>query len=292
MGGAVGDLARVPRTVSGTGSSPRSGAGGHVGAAPSFGTELAGEYRRLFRPPFEMPAIMVGNGILLVLAWFLLPQRIEDWLFSRHGPLAFPIFLGAWMIADTPATNILAWDTTRSLELLSSPERHLRWLLARSVAIGSVVAVPCVSVAAIVGFRSYPAGPVLWTCLVLLVLPICVLPMSSWLGILLPYHRRPLLWRWEKRKVVRRQLRWATLALAPFVMVPMIGTIVLTPSVAAGTAFAESGERLSTLEFAVSALIACGMSGLIGLVGVVVALHLLKRRAARLADYLRDHELG
>jgi hypothetical protein len=54
---------------------------------------VADEYRRVVRPPWEIPTVLVTNGALMAAAWFLLPPRAHAFMFSLNGPLAFPVIL-------------------------------------------------------------------------------------------------------------------------------------------------------------------------------------------------------
>jgi hypothetical protein len=76
-------------------------------AVPGLRRAVVREYRRVVRPPWEIPTALVTNGALMVAAWFLLPPRAHAFLFSLNGPLAFPVILASWMLADTPATNVM-----------------------------------------------------------------------------------------------------------------------------------------------------------------------------------------
>jgi hypothetical protein len=70
-------------------------------AVPPLRRAVVSEYRRVVRPPWEIPTALVTNGALMVAAWFLLPPRAHAFLFSLNGPLAFPVILASWMLADT-----------------------------------------------------------------------------------------------------------------------------------------------------------------------------------------------
>ena len=69
-----------------------------------------------------MTLIAVGfNALLVTICWFLLPDKIVNWLFTLHGPLAFPYFLEMWMLGDTPATNVAGRDAVRAAQQLHDP---------------------------------------------------------------------------------------------------------------------------------------------------------------------------
>src|SRR3954471_11294627 len=113
-----------------------------MSAVSRMWSAVADEYRRVFRPPFGIPLALVGNAVLVTLAWFLLPPRAHDWLFSLHGPLAFPVIVASWMLSDTPSTNVAAIDVTRALSVLEDAGAFRTWLLARSIVLTSLVGVP------------------------------------------------------------------------------------------------------------------------------------------------------
>ena len=63
------------------------------------------------------------------------------------------------------------------------------------------------------------------------VLPFGILAVSAWVGILFPYHPMPLRYRWEHRRPHKRMLvRWGILVVTPYVLVPVLGSLMLTPS--------------------------------------------------------------
>src|SRR3954463_7002589 len=64
-------------------------------------TAIRSEYARIFTERRD-DLIAVGcNALLVTICWFLLPDKIVNWLFTLHGPLAFPYFLEMWMLGDT-----------------------------------------------------------------------------------------------------------------------------------------------------------------------------------------------
>jgi hypothetical protein len=85
---------------------------------PRLRRAVANEYRRVVQPPWEIPTVLVTNGALMVAAWFLLPPRAHDFMFSLNGPLAFPVILASWMLADTPATNAMGSNPALALAVL------------------------------------------------------------------------------------------------------------------------------------------------------------------------------
>jgi hypothetical protein len=97
---------------------PRFGDDVLMEAVPGLRRAVVHEYRRVLRPPWEIPTALVTNGALMVAAWFLLPPRAHAFLFSLNGPLAFPVILASWMLADTPATNAMGSNPALALAVL------------------------------------------------------------------------------------------------------------------------------------------------------------------------------
>jgi hypothetical protein len=110
-------------------------------AVPPLRRAVVSEYRRVVRPPWEIPTALVTNGALMVAAWFLLPPRAHSFLFSLNGPLAFPVILASWMLADTPATNVMGSSPALALSVLRDQAAYWRWLAARCIVIGSLIGV-------------------------------------------------------------------------------------------------------------------------------------------------------
>jgi hypothetical protein len=80
--------------------------------------------------------------VLVTLAWFLVPPTVDDWLFGRHGPLAFPVVVASWMLGDTSSTNVAGLETTRAPSVLENAAAFRMWLLARSVVLTSLSGCP------------------------------------------------------------------------------------------------------------------------------------------------------
>src|SRR4051794_25460675 len=78
-------------------------------------TAVRAERARMQAHPQDELLTIGINALLVCLAWFLLPTETKNSVFPLHGPLAFPLVLVAWMLADTPATNVLAKDPEPAL---------------------------------------------------------------------------------------------------------------------------------------------------------------------------------
>ena len=263
-----------------------------LNTTPGLARFVADDYRAAFARPWEIPKVLITNSALMIAAWFLLPPHAHALMFSLNGPLAFPIILGSWMLADTPATNILGANPGAALSALQDQSAYARKLAARCIVLGSLIGVPCAIVVMFVGVGSYPLSDIAWACALIAILPVGVLPVSAWLGIMLPYRPRSLQWRWQHRRDWRTQLRWVALVFAPFIYVPWIGSLILAPGVAIGNWMRLPGQRLTPVQFGISVAVACLMAVFVAFIGIWVSRRLLTARTDRLAAYLSQPEAG
>ncbi len=260
----------------------------------SFRADLRGELHRLLRWPNDDLLTIVVNALLVCGGWLLLPPAAKAWLFTLQGPLAFAVVLAAWMLADTPSTNMLGNDAERALAAMQEPPRLRRLLRVKAAAlacvIGPVSAVVCVAIAV---YDHNPAAG-LAVALVLLVLPLGVSAVAPWLGVGWPYHPRPLTWRWAHRRPWRRTLRWGVVVVAPYVVVPAIALALLLPGIVAGLLVGDrSGSgSLSAAGLTVAVTVTCLLALAVFGVGPVVTTRLARRREPALDAYLRDPGRG
>jgi hypothetical protein len=253
------------------------------------------ELRLAFTSPYVAPLVVAGNAGLVIACWQWLPVGLQDWLFHFHGALAFPMVLATWMLADVPATNVLGNDPQRALAVLGDPAALRRLLYAKSVALWLLVCPGCAIVALVVGAATgdwQAAGLIaIWVLLV----PAGTLGFSSWLGIYLPYHPRTLAWRWQHRRTGRRTtVRWLTLILAPYGLVPLIETLVLIPAVAIWLATGgEAGTApLPEDQFLVIVVVSGIVAAAAFLIGHRTAARIAVHRRDDLRAYLSDPERG
>jgi hypothetical protein len=262
---------------------------------PGLAGDLARELALALRPPYLTPLVVYGNAVLVTVAWFLLPTAVQDWLFRLHGPFAFPIALASWMLADVPATNVLATDPKRAIAAIGDPRDLLGLLYAKSLALWLFVA-PLAAVAAlVVGERTGRWTTCVLTVLWVIVIPAGTLGFSSWLGIVWPYHPRPLRWRWEHRQARYRVIiRWMALVLAPYVLVPAIGMAIVAPAAVAWLiADGPSGaKQIPDDQFALLGGITAAVAVVTFVVGHRLAVRLARRRRDPLTAYLADPERG
>ena len=172
------------------------------------------------------------NAVLVTVCWFLLPDSIRNWLFALHGALVFPFILEMWMLGDTPATNVAGRDAVRAVSQLDDPTALRMWLRAKHLVLTSFVGPDCRNRGD--GDRQpcstrYMAGSAV--AITLLFLPLGVLSVAAWVGLWMPYHPRKLLWRWQHRSDRRAALlRWGVLVVLPYLVVPSIGLLLLSPT--------------------------------------------------------------
>ena len=180
-------------------------------------TAIRSEYVRIFTERRD-DLIAVGfNALLVTICWFLLPDKIVNWLFTLHGPLAFPYFLEMWMLGDTPATNVAGRDAVRAAQQLRDPAALRLWLRAKHIVLWSFVGPIGAIVAIVIGLVQHTYANAAAAAIVLLLLPLGVLSVAAWVGIWMPYHPQRLLWRWRHRSDWRAALvRWLALVLVPF----------------------------------------------------------------------------
>jgi hypothetical protein len=273
-------------------SAPRLGDDVLMEAVPPLRRAVVSEYRRVVRPPWEIPTALVTNGALMVAAWFLLPPRAHTFLFSLNGPLAFPVILASWMLADTPATNVMGSSPALALSVLRDQAAYWRWLAARCIVIGSLIGVACAAGVMYVGVGHYPWSEIVWACALVALLPVGVLPVAAWLGIVFPYHPRSLRWRWQHRRAWPTHLRWLVLAFAPFFYVPLIGLAILSPGVQLARSIRLAGQRLTPAQFGISAAVVCATAVVAAAIGLWVARRLLAWRTTHLAAYLANTDKG
>ena len=258
-------------------------------------TAVKAEYRRIFTERRDDLIAVSFNALLVTFCWFLLPDKIVNWLFTLHGALAFPYFLEMWMLGDTPATNVAGRDAVRVVGQLQDPAALRLWLRAKHLVLASFVGPTAAVVAVIIGIVQHRHDMAAAVAITLLFLPLGVLSVAAWVGLWVPYHPRKLLWRWEHRSDWRAALlRWIVLVLLPFLVVPVIALVLLIPSLAIWLIahqrhppheIPRAGLWLGTvLSVAVSLIVFGWAPG--------VAVKIARRRHARLHGYLSDPEHG
>ncbi len=250
------------------------------------------ELRRVFTAPYEAPIVVAVNGLLMAGAWFLLPP---DWFFRVHAAWVFPLSLATWMLADVPATNVLGSDARRMAAVLDRRHDLLRLLVARNVVLWLLVVPICVVVALVDGALTHASAlTTVATVGALALLPTGTLGIAAWLGVLFPYHPMPLAVRWEQRRRFWPIIgRWTALVLLPYVLVPLIATVIYAPVVLAWYVYA-GGSWQATSDGELAVLFA--LAGVIAVVawrgGHAVSVRLAATRSVPLRAFLADERRG
>jgi hypothetical protein len=253
------------------------------------------EWRRAWRTPYETPIVVAVNGLLVIGAWFLLPTAATDWLFVIHGVNWFPVALASWMFSDVPATNVMAPDRERTAPALADPPMLRRLLYAKNAVLWFFVAPVCTVVAVILAAHDSSARDAIGSIVMIAVLPLGALGISAWVGMWWPYHPRPLRWRWEHRGAFRRVIvRWLTLAVAPYGVVPALSVLMALPALGfLALKGHDIRDSISDSELAaavlISAIFAIGSWWGGHRIGLRIA---CRRRRDQLRAYLGDPELG
>ncbi len=248
-----------------------------------------------FHPPYETPITVAVNGALMSSAWFFLPTGLRDKVFTLHGTLAFALVLAGWMYSDVPATNVLGPDADRIVAALHDPAMLRRLLYAKNIVLWLLVTPLCALVAVVNGLAHHSLLATAYTVVAIGVLPFGVLAVSAWVGILFPYHPMPLRYRWEHREPWRRMLvRWGVLVVTPYILVPVLAALMLTPSLALWGFTAPHGlsQRLPDHDFGLGLAVACLIAVGFSVGGQRVGVWMAQRKRTKLVAFLSDPGRG
>ena len=248
-----------------------------------------------FQAPYETPITIAVNGALMSSAWFFLPTGLRDKVFTLHGSLAFALILAAWMYSDVPSTNTLGPDSTRTVAALEDPAMIRRLLYAKNVVLWLLVTPVCAVVALVSGLLNHSILSTVYTVVAIGVLPFGFLAVSAWVGILFPYHPMPLRYRWEHRRPLMRMLvRWGILVVTPYVLVPVLGVLMLTPSLLLWGFTAPHGlsEKLPDHDLGLGIAVACAIALVCAIGGQRLGGALVTRRHTKLQAFLSDPVRG
>ena len=248
-----------------------------------------------FQPPYETPITIAVNGALMSSAWFFLPTGLRDKVFTLHGSLAFALILAAWMYSDVPSTNTLGPDARRAVAALEDPVMVRRMLYAKNVVLWLLVTPVCAVVALLSGLLQHSLLSTVYTVVAIGVLPFGILAISAWVGILFPYHPMPLRYRWEHRRPLPRMVvRWGVLVVTPYGLVPVLGSLMLAPSLLLWGFTAPHGlsERLPDHDLGIGIAVACAIALVCAIGGQRLGGALVARRRDRLRAFLSDPVRG
>jgi len=214
---------------------------------------------------------------------------VKDWLFIPQGPAAFAVVLETWMLADVPATNVIGKDVDTMVPALDNPTRFEQLLRVKSITLSLLVGIPSAVVSILIGIYdgSYVSG--FFIACVLLALPFGTTSVAAWLGILIPYRPLPLRWRWAHRKPWRATIRWASLVILPYLLVPIVPCLLLAPAILVGFAIGRVDDgRMTTTATVAATIVACALAAVAFVVGLRVSAYLAIRRRERIRSLLAD----
>ncbi|MFZ2017040.1 MAG: hypothetical protein WAV00_24750 [Nocardioides sp.] len=168
-------------------------------------------------------------------------------------------------------------------------------LYAKNLALWCFVAPFCAVVAVVIGLFDHDWPPVLLSIIAIGVVPLGVLGIAGWVGIVWPYHPRELRFRWQhRRRWFHMVVRWAALVLIPDGVVPALGVLIISPSLILWSQVSTNGlnDRLTPAAFAIGVALAAVVSVVAFSVGHKTAVSLIRRRRDTLHAYLSDPDQG
>jgi len=254
------------------------------------------EFRRAFHRPWDELWTVAINATLASLGWFLLPPSLKNSLFSTQRPLAFALVLASWMYSDVPATNVLGESAPLSVLLLDQPDNLRKDLWAKSMVLWTIISPFCILVS--IGFGIHDQVILITTLSVLWItfVPFGTLQVSSWMGILFPYHPIPIKKRWALRKgrFWHMICRWILLVTLPYVIVPAIAVGVMAPTLIMWKLNAQNGFLPSgdPRHLFLGIFLVYALSAFWAWFGRRVAMRLCRDRRDRLVAYLSNPDLG
>jgi len=253
------------------------------------------EYRRILTERRDDLIAVSFNAVLVAICWYLLPDKITNWLFTLHGALAFPLIMEMWMLGDTPATNVAGRDAVRAVAQLHDPAAMRLWLRVKHLVLASFVGPTAAFIALVIGAVQHRSADAAAVAIVLLFLPLGVLSVAAWVGLWLPYHPQKLTWRWRHRTDWRAALlRWGLLVFLPFIVVPVIAIVLLTPSLIIWI-IAHQGyppKQLNTAGLWIGTVVSVAVSLITFAFAPAVATKIARRRYDRLHGYLSNPDHG
>ncbi len=256
---------------------------------------IKAEYRRILTERRDDLIAVSFNAALVAICWYLLPDKITNWLFTLHGALAFPLIMEMWMLGDTPATNVAGRDAVRAVAQLHDPAAMRLWLRVKHLVLASFVGPAAALIALVIGAVQHRPADAAAMAIVLLFLPLGVLSVAAWVGLWLPYHPQKLVWRWRHRTDWRAALlRWGLLVFLPFMVVPVIAILLLTPSLIIWI-IAHQGyppQQLNAAGLWIGTAVSVAVSLITFALAPVVATKIARRRYDLLHGYLSNPEHG
>ncbi len=253
------------------------------------------ELRRTFRAPFEVPTVVAVNGALMSSAWFFLPGSLKDKLFTLHGSLVFGLVLAGWMYSDVPATNVLGPDSSRAVAAVTDPLMFRRLLYAKNVTLWILVAPLCSVITIGIGLFKHDLVAALCVIAAIAIVPLGALGISAWVGIRFPYHPMPLRFRWDHHRPWWRMIiRWLSLALTPYGLVPVLTAALMVPSLILWGEFTTHGfsDKIPDADYAWGVAVACAIAAVCWIGGHRLGYRIARRRRVELLEFLGDPARG
>ena len=263
--------------------------------APTLRQAVRAEFHRVRQPPFETLITVAVNGALMSSAWFFLPTKLRDAIFTLHGTLAFALVLAAWMYSDVPSTNVLGPDAGLALVALGDRVAFRRLLFAKSVALWLLITPVCLIVAVVNGVWHHSLLSTLFTAVWIGVVPFGMLGITNLVGIRFPYHPIPLRARWAFRRPIRHKLvRWVILIVLPYGLTPVVGVAIMVPSLLIWGFTSPHGlsGHIPNNHVGLGVAVACVIAVACAAIGHRLAWWIAQRRHDALVAYLRDPTRG
>ena len=186
-------------------------------------------------------------------------------------------------------------DATRVIEGLDDAVMLRRLLYAKSIVLWLLVSPLCAVVALVNGLINHSLLSTLYTVVAIGVLPFGFLAISGWLGVVFPYHPMPLRYRWEYRQPRKRMLvRWLTLVVTPYILVPALAALMLVPSLLLWGFTSPHGlsGKVPDHDLGLGVAVACGIALVCSVGGQRMAVWMAQKRRAKLLDFLSDPVRG
>ena len=170
-----------------------------------------------------------------------------------------------------------------------------RLLYAQNFTLWCFVAPVCTVVAVFIGYFHHDWPPTLVSIVAIAIVPFGALGVAGWVGIIWPYHPRELGFRWQHRHEWRHMiLRWLVLILVPYGLVPLLGGLIIAPSLVLWSMLSTNGltHRLPTTHFAGGVALAAVVSTSVFYAGHRAGLRHIRRRHDQLREYLSNPDRG
>jgi len=249
------------------------------------------EFVRAFHRPFERLIAVTFNAALMSSMWFFLPEDLKDKMFTIHGSLAFAVVLAAWMYADVPATNVLGPDARRITAAIDDPVMLRRLLDAKTILLWGLVTPVCLTVALVSALIAHNYVVVLFSAVWIGIVPLGMLGVSAWVGILFPYHPMPVRYRLTHHQPRRRMLwRWLVLTLIPYAIVPFLGVLMMVPTLLLWGLVSPDGitKQLPDQFLGWGVALACAVAALCSVGGRRIGCRMITRHRAKLLEFFAD----